>query len=432
MARRKKKSTAALYWRTRSDGAPRAWGDFREYAKQGGKREPLAKPGESRATTDPILAQALFAGRLAELATARDNATLAEPVRRKPTLAEVVTEHIDARGREQVTPGWVEATGVFLGRAKDFFGKERRLGAITAEQVVEWLDWLRTVKTKRGTPLSEGSIRHHLNALSKLYRRAQRRGYVAPTYNPVALLDAKEKPAIAASSTRCLEVPDAALLLEAARTYPAKKYEPEMALAYPMIAAFLLTGGRAKEILGLRVQDVSTDRKTVTFRPNQFHEGQRLKTKGSSRTVPLWPQLAEILTPLLDQRAIDGGKLLFRTPHISDREVALSDLRDLLDRVARRAGREDGEIRTRLFRVTYATARLQTLDRGAPVSPWTVEKELGHGSRDMLEEVYGRLGDVRHRAEAVEYRVEQHFDRIDGEWAPRKAQAPATVISASR
>jgi hypothetical protein len=46
------------------------------------------------------------------------------------------------------------------------------------------------------------------------------------------------------------------------------------------------------------------------------------------------------------------------------------------------------EIPTRPFRVTYATARLQTLDGGAPVSPWTVEKELGHGSRAMLEEVY--------------------------------------------
>jgi hypothetical protein len=51
------------------------------------------------------------------------------------------------------------------------------------------------------------------------------------------------------------------------------------------------------------------------------------------------------------------------------------------------------EIRTRPFRVTYATARLQTLDGGAPVSPWTVEKELGHGPRAMPEEVYGRPGD---------------------------------------
>jgi integrase len=190
----------------------------------------------------------------------------------------------------------------------------------------------------------------------------------------------------------------AALLLEMARTYPVKKHEPEMALAYPLIATFLLTGGRAKEVLGLRVEDVSTSRRTVSFRPNEFHTGRRLKTKGSSRTVPLWPQLTEILAPLLDQRAIEGGRLLFRSPHVTDREAPLTDLRDLLHRVARRAGWKEGVIRTRPFRVTYATARLQTLDHGAPVSPWTVEKELGHGSRDMLEDVYGRLPEVRHRS----------------------------------
>jgi integrase len=307
-----------------------------------------------------------------------------------------------------------------------FFGSERRLGAITTDHVLEWIDWLRQVKTPGGGTLSEGSVRHHLNALSNLYRRAQRRRYVAPEYNPVALLDPNEKPAAPPSETRCLEVPEAALLLEVARTYPAKKHEPEMALAYPLIAAFLLTGGRAKEVLGLRLQDVSTDRRTVTFRPNEFHEGQRLKTKGSTRTVPLWPQLAEILTPLLDQRAIEGGRLLFRSPHITDREAPITDLRDLLDRVAVRAGWQKGEIRTRPFRVTYATARLQTLDRGAPVSPWTVEKELGHGSRDMLEEVYGRLSEVRHRSDVVEYRVEQHFDWNGEAWVPKRRSQPET------
>ena len=424
MAKRKQ-SHARIWWRTRSAGRPRAWGDFREYAAQGGKREPLVVPGESRATTDPVTAQTLFAARLAELAAARENDARAEPVRKKPTIAEVVKEHLDARGRERgVTPGWIEATGVFLGRAVSYFGAERRLGAITPEHVVDWIEWLRQIKTARGTPLSEGSIRHHLNTLSKLYRRAQRRRYVAPEYNPVALLDPREKPEIARSATRCLEVPEAALLLEIARTYPVKKHEPEMALAYPLIAAFLLTGGRAKEVLGLRLQDVSTDRRTVTFRPNEFHEGGRLKTKGSTRTVPLWPQLADILMPLLDRRAIEGGRLLFRSPHIAEREVALTDLRDLLDRVARRAGWQDGEIRTRPFRVTYATARLQTLDNGAPVSPWTVEKELGHGSRDMLEEVYGRVGDVRHRSDALEYRVEQHFDWNGAEWVAKDRSAP--------
>jgi integrase len=92
-----------------------------------------------------------------------------------------------------------------------------------------------------------------------------------------------------------------------------------------LIAAFLLTVGRAKEVLWLRLQDVSTDRKTVTFRPNEFHEGRRLKTKTSKRIIPLRPQLAEILIPFLDQRAIEGGKLLFRSPHITDREAPLTE-----------------------------------------------------------------------------------------------------------
>jgi len=76
MAKRKQ-THAHIYWRTRSDGRPRAWGDFREYAAQLGKREPLVAPGESRATTDPVLAQSLFAARLAELAAARENDTRA-------------------------------------------------------------------------------------------------------------------------------------------------------------------------------------------------------------------------------------------------------------------------------------------------------------------------------------------------------------------
>jgi len=59
-------------------------------------------------------------------------------------------------------------------------------------------------------------------------------------------------------------------------------------------------------------------------------------------------------------------------------------------------------------RHTYCCARLATLDRGAPVSQDTVARELGHSSTDLVQEVYGHLGTVRHRSEEVEYRVEQH------------------------
>jgi len=76
------------------------------------------------------------------------------------------------------------------------------------------------------------------------------------------------------------------------------------------------------------------------------------------------------------------------------------------------AGWKAGDIRSKQFRHTYATARLQTTDRGAPVAAWTVAKELGHSGTAMLEKTYGHLGEVRHRSEVVEYRVEQHEDKL--------------------
>jgi hypothetical protein len=90
----------------------------------------------------------------------------------------------------------------------------------------------------------------------------------------------------------------------------------------------------------------------------------------------------------------------------------LQETRKLLDRVAKRVGWKRGEIRHRIFRHTYCAARLQTLDRGAPVSLYTVSRELGHGSEEMVRRVYSHLGTVRHRSEVVEYRVEQHYERL--------------------
>jgi hypothetical protein len=77
-------------------------------------------------------------------------------------------------------------------------------------------------------------------------------------------------------------------------------------------------------------------------------------------------------------------------------------------------------IRTRIFRQTYCAARLQTLDRGQPVSLYTVSRELGHESEDMVRRVYARLGKVRHRVEAPEFRPEQWFVEIGGQLLPRE------------
>jgi integrase len=177
--------------------------------------------------------------------------------------------------------------------------------------------------------------------------------------------------------------------------------------AYPFLATFLLTGGRYREVLGLELDAVSFDRKTVTFRPNEF---RRLKTQTSWRVLPLFPQLEEILRAwVFGPRLEAGGSLLFLAPGSAE---MLRDTRKLLDRIAKRVGWARGEIRHRIFRHTYCACRLQTLDRGAPVSPYVVSRELGHGSEEMVRRVYSHLGTVRHRSEVVEYRVEQHYERL--------------------
>lgn len=81
---------------------------------------------------------------------------------------------------------------------------------------------------------------------------------------------------------------------------------------------------------------------------------------------------------------------------------------DNVDRVLNRIGDRVGIPRPRLhaFRHSYTAARIQTLDRGAPVHIWQVARELGHQSSGMIESRYGHLARVEHRAEVVAFRLE--------------------------
>jgi hypothetical protein len=62
--------------------------------------------------------------------------------------------------------------------------------------------------------------------------------------------------------------------------------------------------------------------------------------------------------------------------------------------------------------IPTAPLRLQTLDQGAPVSVFTVVRELGHGGETMVRKVYGHLGQVRQRSAVLEYRAEAFADRL--------------------
>ncbi|MCH7876270.1 MAG: tyrosine-type recombinase/integrase, partial [Gemmatimonadetes bacterium] len=403
-----------IYTRTYPGGA-RFWADFRDFSDVGGDRERLIAPGERFATTDHNVAEVLAGRRLQELEALRHGHAIHGTVK-QTSLGAFASEHLLAKKRSgRFADETIAAHELYLQRALDFFGVERELGTITVAEVRDWLTHLQTVPNQRGGTLSAWSARHHLGALSNLYRRAASEGYVPPGFNPASAI--MEKPRMPHHEARWLEIHEAALLLEAARTYRSPRADSALPHAYELLATFLLTGGRAAEVFGLEVEDVSFDRKTLTFRPNEW---RGLKTEASRRTIRLVPQLEEILRPYVFGANGPPGRLLFpseRTAIRAHREGMIRDVRKVLDAIAARAGWQPGEIRTKVFRHTYTAARLQTLDHGAPVSIYTVSRELGHGSTSMVQKVYSHLGAVRHRGEFVEYRVEQHLEELKGRLA---------------
>jgi len=382
----------------------RYYGDFRDL---GGKLEALKSPGERLATTDHDIAAALAAERVKELESIKRGIALIGRGREE-ALGRFAQHHLERKAALNEATDWT--MGMVqrqLERAVEFFGSNRPLTSLTVPEVQKWAEWLReTFGGRRGrTALSDGAVRHHLNALSNLYRRAISEGKVPPGYNPVASWD--RKPHGQPGEARWLEVHEAALLLEAAKTY--QPHDGYLAIGdlHAIVAASMLTGGRPGEVRGLAREDVNFERGTVTFRP---HAWRRLKTETSWRVVQLWPQLEEILRAYLDGPHSPDSDLLFPSDHRrvrgSEGPTMLTDIRGALDAVAEAAGWKPGEIRSYIFRHTYCAARLQTLDQGAPVSPYTVGRELGHGGDALVRRIYGHLGTVRHRSEVVEYRPE--------------------------
>ena len=88
----KKSRRKRLYWRDQG-GTTRAYGDFRDFADVGGKREALIPPGAVRATSDPDIAHRLLADRLSELEERRRHRILLG-VPRQGKLAEFAQYHL--------------------------------------------------------------------------------------------------------------------------------------------------------------------------------------------------------------------------------------------------------------------------------------------------------------------------------------------------
>jgi integrase len=404
-----------IYWRERG-GERRAYADFRDFADVGGRREALIPPGGSRATDDPVVAEALVGERLKTLQNRRRNKGLGLTARESGSLGEFAQYHLEEKAEEgRVEETWIARAELHLETAVEFFGVERDVASIGPSDIKAYLKHLRRRPSRRGGRISDGTARHYLNSLSNLFGRAVEEERIDA--NPVAKLKRGSKPSAHREEARWLEVPDAALFLEAARLYEPPNPSHPNPFMYELVATLLLTGGRMSEVFGLEVGDVSFERGTVTFRPNRW---RRLKTAGSHRTISLWPQLREILLAYLNGPLgppPDG--LLFPSARGTGMVI---DTRKQLDGIAKRGGWAEGEIRSKMFRHTYCSARLQTGQRfirpdsdeevWIPTAPFTVAKELGHGGTQLVDRIYGHLGEHPHRSETVEFKVEQHRERL--------------------
>lgn len=458
MTRRSKKSRAYerqgphMYQRER-DGTVRWYACFRSLP--GGRREALCEPGSRSATTDKARAAVLFGERLAVLQEEVLAFGAVQPVR-APNAPPVVAPEVAAApvtiGRaveeylahltrtSEASKKWQQDSAKMLHRAVAYYGDSRPIARIGKLEVQEFIGALRTMayKPHRVVQLRNGetearpekvysdqSRRHHLAVLLRLLDYAEDREWIRAS--PRSRLRGKgDRPKKPRSKTPWLENDEAARLLEAARTLPRSKREPMWAMAEAILGTLLLTGGRADEVLGLTRDDIDFVHRQVHFRPTPFRKGQKGKTDAATRTVPLWPQLEEILRRYLAgvwepwrQAHRPDLWLLFPAPRIlasRGREARITDIRKAVEATVRAANhprlRGDGRvipeevIGSRATRITYCTARAVTTDaQGKQIAMITLMDEMGHTSLAMAQAVYLKVSRRPLRGDVVEYRL---------------------------
>lgn len=379
----KPRQRARMYWR---EG--RGWyADFRNFAAEGGGQEALIPEGASRATYDQGQAALLFARRLQELQDIRDGRLVREDPGPIPTFREYLPRHVERR-EDSVVASTLAKDKALLERMLPTWG-DLRLPQFTRRRINDW------ILDMRRQGLAPQTIRHRLCALSTLLGHAVSDGYLP--YNP-AHGDGVDRPQVERGPAHWLESAEGHQLLVAAAELDRDPGFHGMHCMEVLIGTALLTGGRRDEIFALQVPDLDFDAGLVHFRPNTHYP--RRKSKYATRSVPLWLQVRRILVTHVGQR--ESG-LVF--PGL--RGKPLHDARGSLDKVFENAKLKRPAGRAwHLFRHTYTAMRLQTLDHGEPVSLFTVARELGHGSVQLIEETYGHLLKQRkgQRLSVVEYR----------------------------
>ena len=413
--RRRREVETYLFSRARGQkGTVRWYADFRAFREVGGGREALVSPGRSRATDDKKEALLLADNRLREL---EDLERFIRPeLSGQRLLAVCGRKWLRHRAKTGgTTKQWMKDLERHIQRAAEFFGADRDLSTIG---YTEWEEWhthlLLDYEHCGGIGFSESSAHKHLCSLSAVYEFGAHRQILPRGRNPVPPSSEREVDHV---TTPYLEVPEMAEILRfLLEEYRPTREDLAVPFAYEIVATAALTGGRKGEVTRLKPSDIDFVRKTVTF-TRRVRRRKGGTTKTIIRTVPLHPQLEQILRAYLAGPHAPTGTLLF-PQYVDGTEQPLGDLRkvfvriDLPDVVHERAVRLNGDraegreyqLSWLMLRHTYCTARLQTLDRGQPIAKHTVMHEMGHKSEAMINKIYGHLGTFGSRSEHVEYR----------------------------
>lgn len=357
----------------------------------GGSRHTAMIPeGETSATEDWDEAYDILKARVEEL----ENAPAAEE-RSEPgdvRIADYMEHHLGMKKVEGDRPATVDRNRRAIRTVLRYWGEDVRLGDVTTDRVADYM-------ARRGRKVKPQTLLHELHAMSNLFRRAvvERRAIFNPFDGDHIFK--KPDPAKDRPEAVWLELGEAARLIRAAYEQDQDPHNRAFPYLGPLVATFLYTGGRAGGVTGLTVADVEFPTRPgelghVRFAHNRY---RKLKSKHAVRRVPLWPELERRLRAYIESRP-DLGELLFPAEGGGPLTDVSTSRQNAVD-----AAKIQKRVTWHTLRHTYAATRLQTTDAGRAVSPYTVMKELGHGSLKLIEETYGHVQKRRARGEHVEY-----------------------------
>jgi integrase len=252
-----------------------------------------------------------------------------------------------------------------------------RLAEIDVRMVTDYKEWRAGHPgVKPGTTLADQTLRNDVYALSGVLRRAWEEEIIEQ--NPVNRTRFRSK---VERPPTYLEIEEGAALLQVARWFDFHRSGRGVPFLEALIGSMLIEGLRRSEAFHLQVGDIDLEAGILRV-------GRKLKTNHALRDVPLWPQFRQMVEPLLEQRRSEGyDALLFPSP---DTGGVLTDIRGSLETAVEAAGIEK-DITCHSLRHTYASVRIQTLEQGHPVSLFTVAREMGHGSTQLIEQRYGHI-----------------------------------------